>query len=299
MRQLVYDPAKSGRKMTIVCFISGSGTNYREIVNRDPDHNYLVFTNRPGCAGEEIARQNPHEIIRLSHVPYLKEARKKYGPGKVPRNCPEREVFEKEAVSLIENRLGRQPDLVCLAGFDQWNTDWFIDRYYPRVLNVHPGDTTRGYVGLHWVSAAQAIIAGDAALRSTLFFADKSEDNGPILVQSRPMEIETTLEVFESRGSSGLHRALKEIRHFISANQISTYDQFTLQASPDLAAKMETICSHLQDALKTAGDWKIFPFGVHDLIAAGRVEIDNRIVFVDGTPLPVYGYRLDRQCCRS
>jgi hypothetical protein len=35
MQQLIYDPAKSGKRMTIVCFISGSGTNYREIVKRN------------------------------------------------------------------------------------------------------------------------------------------------------------------------------------------------------------------------------------------------------------------------
>ena len=56
MQQLIYDPAKSGKRMTIVCFISGSGTNYREIVKRNPEHDYLVFTNRPGCAGVAIGR---------------------------------------------------------------------------------------------------------------------------------------------------------------------------------------------------------------------------------------------------
>jgi folate-dependent phosphoribosylglycinamide formyltransferase PurN len=113
MKRLVYDPQKAGGRMTIVCFISGSGTNYREIVARDPDHHYLVFTNRPGCAGESIARANRHEVIELSHVPYLKEARKKYGPGKVPRNCPERITYEQEVVRLMENQLNKQPDLIC------------------------------------------------------------------------------------------------------------------------------------------------------------------------------------------
>jgi phosphoribosylglycinamide formyltransferase-1 len=297
MRKLVFDPVKSGKRMTIVCFISGSGTNYREIVNRDPHHRYLVFTNRPGCAGEAFAKQNEHEVIELSHVPYLKEARKKYGPGKVPRNCPERQAFEQEAVRLIEEKLGKQPDLVCLAGYDQWNTDWFIERYYPRVLNVHPGDTTKGYVGLHWISAAKAIIAGDKALRSTLFFADKSEDNGPVLVQSLPLDIVDTLTVLESRGNFGLHEALKQIQHFISDQRITDYDSFAGQAPRELSAKMELICSNLQEALKVAGDWKIFPFGVHDLIGAGRVEVDGREVFIDGQLLPVYGYRPDEHRC--
>jgi phosphoribosylglycinamide formyltransferase 1 len=293
VKKLVYDPAECGRKMTIVCFVSGSGTNYREIVARDPNHHYLVFTNRPGCGGESIARQNGHEIVELSHVPYLREARKKYGPGNVPRNCPERIAFEQDAVKIIENKLGRQPDLICLAGFDQWNTDWMIERYYPRMLNVHPGDTSKGYVGLHWTPAASAILAGDTVLRSTLFFADKSEDNGPVLVQSAPLNILQTLKELEAEGTPGLTDGLNKVISFARKAGISDYPAFKNESGEELRKTMERVCSNLQDVLKVKGDWKIFPFAVHDLIAQGRVSVEGRDVFVDSRKMPEYGYRLD------
>ena len=279
--------------MTIVCFISGSGTNYREIVARNPQQHYLVFTNRPGCAGLAIAREYKHEIIELSHVPFLKEARKKYGPGNIPRNCPERRVFEQEAVKLIENKLGGQPDLVCLAGFDQWNTDWFVEHYYPRILNVHPGDTTRGYAGLHWVPTAKAILAGEQSLRSTLFFVDQSMDEGPVLTQSAPLKIVETLRRLDTSGSPGLLNIFQGITAFAAGNKISDYNVFQGKASPELRNALETVCSALQDAIKVNGDWKIYPFAVHDLIARGRVAIDGRSVYVDGKLMPVYGYRPD------
>src|SRR4030043_359662 len=104
MSEPVYDPVKSGKRMTIVCFVSGSGTNYREISAKDPNHNYIVFTNRPGCDGTAIARANKHEVIELSHVPYLKDARKRYGSGNVPRNCSERAEYEQRLCALIESR---------------------------------------------------------------------------------------------------------------------------------------------------------------------------------------------------
>ena len=56
---------------------------------------------------------------------------------------------------------------------------------------------------------------------------------------------------------------------------------------------MEKICSNLQDALKVAGDWKIYPFGVHDLIAQGRVQIVDSTIYIDDREMPRYGYRMD------
>ena len=283
---LIYDPVKSGKKMDIVCFMSGSGTNYREIVNRNPNHHYLVYTNRPGCGGLEIAKNFGHEVIELSHVSYLKGVREKYGAGKVPRNCDERVAFEREVSRLIEAKLGQQPDLICLAGYDQWTTDWLVDRYYPRMLNVHPGDTTKGYDGLHWVPSAKAILNGDTDIRSTLFIVDKGEDTGPVLVQSAPVNIARTLE------TAGLSGGLKKITAFAEADTIKTYEAFAAQADKEMQETMAKICGVLQENLKIRGDWKIYPFAVHDLIAQGRAAIDNRTVYVDGKAMERWGWRL-------
>jgi folate-dependent phosphoribosylglycinamide formyltransferase PurN len=295
MRQLVYDPQKSGETMNIVCFISGSGTNYREIAARNPRHRYLVFTNRPGCRGEELARNNKHPIIELSHIPYLQAARQKYGPGNVPRNCPERLAYDQEAVRLIESRLGARPDLICLAGYDLLTTDWMVDRYYPRILNVHPGDNTKGYSGLHWIPAAKAILAGEEALRSTLFIVDKGLDTGPVLVQSAPLNILQALQGLESAGKAGLTESYSRVIDFSREHHIRTYTDFKQLAGEEKLGILEIICSSLQQELKVCGDWAIYPFGVHDLIAAGRVATDERQVYLDGRLLPIYGYRLDCQ----
>jgi len=277
--------------MTIVCFVSGSGTNYREIVKHNPGHDYLVFTNRPDCGGTAIAREFGHKVLELSHIPYLREVRKKYGPGNVPRNDPERIRYEQDACRRIEEEIGRQPDLVCLAGYDQLNTDWMVDRYYPRMLNVHPGDTTKGYIGLHWIPSAMAILAGDIAIRSTLFFVDKGEDDGPVFIQSAPLKIAETLAGAETDGFElleGLHRILA----FAAVSRIRTWEAFREKANEDLRDVMQNICSHLQDILKVEGDWKIFPLAVR-MAAEGRVGIDGRDVYIDGEKMPECGYRLE------
>jgi phosphoribosylglycinamide formyltransferase-1 len=292
VKQLVYDPVKCGARMTIACFVSGSGTNYREIVAKNPSHDYIVFTNRPGCGGVAIARSNKHEIVELSHIPYLKGARKRYGSGNVPRNCPERVEYEQALCALIENRIGGEPDLVCLAGYDQWLSDFIVDRYYPRILNVHPGDTTKGYNGLHWVPSAKAIIAGDEVIRSSLFFVDKGQDTGPVLVQSPPVNILETIDKLTSAGREELSKGLRTITSFATTRGIDNYEDFQQQAGQELLDMMELICENLQEALKVAGDWKIYPFAVHDLIARGRVQIDGSTVYVDERKMPEYGYRI-------
>jgi len=279
--------------MTIVCFVSGSGTNYREIVARSANHDYIVFTNRPGCGGVAIARSNKHEVVELSHLPYLRDARKRYGPGSVPRNCSERIEYERRLCALIESTIGREPDLVCLAGYDQWLSDFIVDKYHPRILNVHPGDTTKGYHGLHWVPSAKAILAGDKVIRSTLFFADKGEDTGPVLVQSKPLNIAKTIGKLASGSRKELSKGLDKITSFTTTRDIQTYEDFQQKAGQELRDMMALICKELQEALKVAGDWRIYPFAVHDLIAQGRVQLDGRTVYVDGRKMPDYGYRVD------
>jgi phosphoribosylglycinamide formyltransferase 1 len=290
MKLLVYDPARSDPRLTIVCFVSGSGTNYAQIALKNPAHDYLVFSNRPGCGGIEIARRNGHEVVELSHVPYLREARRQYGPGKVPRNCPEREAYDREAVRLIEERLNRKPDLVCLAGYDQLTTDWLVERYWMKILNVHPGDTTRGYSGLGWIAAAKAILAGDPAVRSTLFFVDKSMDEGPVLVQSRPLLIQDALSRAEQNGTTGLLAGLKTVQHYAGI----PFDKFREGAGIEDQALMKKIGETIQGLLKVAGDWEIYPYGVK-LIAGGAVAVEGRTVYLHDRPLPVHGYRMENQ----
>ncbi len=286
MKHLIYDPKLHGNRMTIACFISGSGTNYQRIVERDPNHNYVVFTNRPGCEGILKARKNKHTVVELSHAPYFRGAREKYD-GIIPRNCPERERYERDVWQLIETRIKKIPDLVCLAGYDQWLTDWTIERYPSKILNVHPGDTTKGYDGLHWIPTAKAILAGDKGIRSTLFLADKGEDTGPVLVQSKPLNIFAALEASNSED-------LQSVISYATSHSITKYEQFVDIADEEHKEIMKRVCERLQAALKIAGDWEIYPFAVHDLIARGRVAIDDRIIYIDNKPMPVYGYRMEQ-----
>ncbi|MDD5289097.1 MAG: hypothetical protein PHY28_08325, partial [Dehalococcoidales bacterium] len=131
------------------------------------------------------------------------------------------------------------------------------------------------------------------AIRSTLFIVDKGEDTGPVLVQSKSLDIMQALTGLESNGASGLLEGLHKVADFASLHNIKTYEGFKEKADEELSKTMEHICSNLQDVLKVKGDWEIYPFAVHDLISQGRVAVDGRTVYIDGKKMPTCGYRLD------
>ena len=290
MKHLLYNPFCNGSAPVIVFFISGSGTNYEKITEANPHPKYVVFTNRPECEGVRKATTAGHQVIMLSHLEYLSGTKEKYGLGKVPRNCPERVEFEKHVSLLLEDACGGKPDLICLAGYDQWVTDWLVERYYPRILNVHPGDTLKSYDGLHWIPSAKAIIAGDKCVKSTLFLVDKGEDTGPVLLQSAPLNIAETLKTLDANDGSELLQALEDIKTFITSNEIDSYSKFTKQSGTVEKHQLKTICQTIQSMLKVQGDWEIYPFGVHELIMKGRVEVSGRDIYVDGIKQLASGY---------
>ena len=206
-----------------------------------------------------------------------------------PSTCPpEREAFERDVFRLIRERLEGEPDLICLAGYDLWTTDWLVDAYFPRVLNIHPGDTTKGYSGLAWIASAKAILAGDDAVRSTLFIVDKSEDDGPVFVQSRPLKIVTALAGAEIKEPRGLLDGLSRMKRFAGM----TFERFQESAGPEDMSVMKLIGEAVQNVLKAAGDWEIYPYGV-GLIARGAVEVEDRAVYINGNRMPTHGYRME------
>ena len=74
---------------------------------------------------------------------------------------------------------------------------------------------------------------------------------------------------------------------------IKTYEDFKARAEVELSKTMERICRILQEKLKVAGDWKIYPFAVHDLIAKGRVEVTDKQIYIDDIKQLRYGYRMN------
>jgi len=276
---LVFDPSSGAMKYA--CGVSGSGSNYEKIYEWDPHKHHVVFSNAPGCAGLMKAREHGAPVVSLDSGKYFHQM---WGLEKIPRQGVERDSYDMAVMTLVEQTLNGQPDLVCLAGYDLWIGDWMADRYYPRILNVHPGDAKK-YAGLGWVPVAKAILAEEKSVKSTVFFVDQSDDGGPILIQSASLPL------------ARWDNELRDIRRFVERTDARTLGKFreaAQRASNSLHKLLEQVSTRIQEVLKVEGDWRIYPFAVHELIAKGRVAVDGRTVYIDGVQMPEVGWQVDQ-----
>jgi phosphoribosylglycinamide formyltransferase 1 len=276
--RLIFDP--SSGPMRYACGVSGSGTNYERIYERDPATQHVVFSNVPGCAGVMKAGKHGAPVVLLDSAKYFREM---WELDKVPRYGVERNSYDRAIMTLVEQAFNGRPDLICLAGYDLWIGDWMANRYYPQILNVHPGDA-RKYIGLGWRPTAKAILAGESSVKSTLFFVDASDDGGPILVQSKSLPL------------ARWDDKLREIRRFADktgARRLEQFREAALREENNLYRSLEEVSTSIQEILRVEGDWQIYPFAVHGLIAKGRVALDGRTVYIDGVQMPPEGWQVD------
>lgn len=274
----VFDPSSS--RMKYACGVSGSGTNYDRIYEGDPQKKHLVFSNVPGCKGVQKAWNYGAQAVSLDSAIYFREM---WGLEKAPRHGVERNSYDMALMTLVEQTLCGQPDLICLAGYDLWIGDWMVSRYYPRILNVHPADATK-YVGLGWIPTAKAILAEEKSVKSTVFFVDQSDDGGPILIQSASLPL--------SRWDNQL-RTVRRFAEKIDARVLKKFREAAELEKNNLYETLKKVSGDIQEVLKVEGDWKIYPFAVHELIAKGRVALDDRTVYIDGVQMPSGGWQVD------
>jgi len=258
----IHDPAKG--RLRVACFVSGSGTNARKIIERslEPDSRYdvvLVFSDvrdsRTRRSGSKMSKAK--DIAEEYGIGYeCEDIRDFYEEKGVPRrDLSVRPEFDERVLERIAPfDLG----LICNAGYMTIMTPPILEEYSGRIINVHPADLTvmeggeRKYVGIHVVE--EAILAGEKELRSTTHIVREKVDHGEILLLSEPLPVELPLGV--------------------------TLDQL----EKDKALRSRVVDEH-QDRLKKMGDWVIYPLTVQ-LIAEGRFSLGPDGVYFDGEKAP-------------
>ena len=252
------------KPMRVSCFMSGSGTNVRRIIEHQkkleqekgesPYEVVLIFTDNAESNAETIAKEYGIEFV-------INDVKKFYGERDF-KDMKIREEYDKKTLELIETH---DIDVIALGGYALILTEPLL-KYL--IVNVHPADLSvtengkRKYVGLHDVPPRKAILAGERSLHSSTHIVTKDVDQGEVLLISKPLKVELP---------GGI--TLGDLK------------------KPENESLLKKIAKEHQNKLKEVGDWKIFPLTL-EWIAEGRFAIDdNRNIYFDGK-LVKNGYRL-------
>ncbi|MCW4011649.1 MAG: formyltransferase family protein [Candidatus Bathyarchaeota archaeon] len=260
-------PYSAKRKMHVALFVSGSGTNGLQILERSKqsDSNYevtLIFSDvkdeRTKKSGDKMCRAK--DIAEEWGVGYeFVDIRDFYAEHGLKRtDLSIRPDFDRLVLEKLEDY---DIDLIANAGYMSIMTSVLLNRYAGKVVNVHPADLTvmdgekRKYVGIHVVE--EAILAGDKEIRSTTHIVREEVDHGEILVLSKPVKIMLEYSLVELEEDKSLRKE---------------------------------VVSGYQDKLKEGGDWVIYPLTIQ-MISMGRFALGPDGVYLDGEPAP-YGFQL-------
>jgi phosphoribosylglycinamide formyltransferase 1 len=153
-------------KRRVAILISGRGSNMTALIEAASEVDFpaeivVVIANRADALGLERAK--------ASGIPTLTIESKSFGK--------DRAAFEAVLQTALDQH---KVDLICLGGFMRLFTAGFVQRWYGRMLNIHPS-LLPSFPGLE--PQAQALRAGVKISGATVHFVIPETDAGPILMQ--------------------------------------------------------------------------------------------------------------------
>jgi phosphoribosylglycinamide formyltransferase-1 len=153
-------------KRRVAILISGRGSNMAALIDAArladfPAEIVAVISNRADAAGLEKAAASGIATVVIESKPFGKD----------------RAGFEAVLQRALEEK---QVELICLGGFMRLFTADFVQRWYGRMLNIHPS-LLPSFPGLD--PHGQALQAGVKISGATVHFVIPETDAGPIVMQ--------------------------------------------------------------------------------------------------------------------
>src|ERR1700682_1576556 len=153
-------------KRRVAILISGRGSNMTALIQAAAAEDFpaeivVVFSNRANAGGLEKARTSGIAAVTIESKPFGKD----------------RAAFEAVLQSALDQH---KIELICLGGFMRLFTAEFVQRWYGRMLNIHPS-LLPSFPGLD--PQGQALRAGVKISGATVHFVIPETDAGPILMQ--------------------------------------------------------------------------------------------------------------------
>ena len=151
-----------GKKIKIAVFISGTGSNLKNLIIFSKRKNYevkLVISNKRNAKGLIFAKQ--HKIP--TKIYYFKKS-------------------SKDEKKILDILLKKKIKLICLAGFMKILSSSFINKFKGKIVNIHPSLLPK-YKGLN--THARVLNNKEKYSGCTVHFVNSKLDSGKIILQKK------------------------------------------------------------------------------------------------------------------
>ena len=162
-----------------------------------------VISNRADAEGLQTAQNHGIATAVVSH-----------------KDFADRESFDAALAKTIDVY---HPDVVVLAGFMRILSTGFVNRYYGKLINIHPS-LLPAYSGMH--THARALHDGVKIHGCTVHFVTTDLDHGPIIIQAAiPVLPDDTEQTLAARLLYQEHRVYPQAIRWLCQDQIELDNQ--------------------------------------------------------------------------
>ena len=191
-------------KRRVAILISGRGSNMAALIEaariKDfPAEIVVVISNRADAGGLERAKASGIPTVTIESKPFGKD----------------RAAFEAVLQAALDQH---RVELICLGGFMRLFTAEFVQRWYGRMLNIHPS-LLPSFPGLD--PQGQALRAGVKISGATVHFVIPETDAGPIVMQGAvAVADDDTPETLAERILAIEHRIYPDALRLLASDRI-------------------------------------------------------------------------------
>ncbi|QWG15827.1 phosphoribosylglycinamide formyltransferase [Bradyrhizobium sediminis] len=191
-------------KRRVAILISGRGSNMAALIeaarSKDfPAEIVVVISNRADAGGLDRARASGIPTVTIESKPFGKD----------------RAAFEAVLQTALDQH---RVELICLGGFMRLFTAEFVQRWFGRMLNIHPS-LLPSFPGLE--PQAQALRAGVKISGATVHFVIPETDAGPIVMQGAVAVADAdTPDTLAERILGIEHRIYPEALRLLASGQV-------------------------------------------------------------------------------
>lgn len=208
--------AEEPSKRQVGVLISGRGSNFQALLSATQAPDFpadiaVVISNRPNAGGLAIAEAAGLPNVTIDHRAY-----------------PSREAFEADITAALSDH---GVDLVAQAGFMRINTASFIERWWNRLINIHPS-LLPAFPGLD--THARALAAGVKLHGCSVHFVREAVDQGPIIGQAAvPVLTGDDPDILAARVLQAEHRLYPHCLRLVAENRVTIEGESCIVEGPD------------------------------------------------------------------